>query len=584
MSGPFVPFSVARGKWVRASCARWPMESRKASPTSVISLSPLRKRVALAALGGIGLACSFETLNWAGLAWISPAVWLLCGMGQNERERLLIGFCGGLGFYLPALHWLRHIPYPVTPYLGWLALAAYLSLYPAVWLWLCWRLYPGRIPRDGSGGDVKSAVGAYFAVSWPVRAGWLIACAMAWVGLEMLMARLLTGFPFLLLGVSQQKVTPVIQIASVAGVCGVSFLAAWFAAGFASSCLLLIQRPARHWVWAQEIGAPGLAVAGAILFGVARIGAPSGEVRPARLALIQPSIPQTVKWDAEANKKAFQIILDLSEEAMAEQPDMVVWPEAALPGLLRFDEETHEAVTGFAVQHKVWLLIGADDAEPARDPDGDQRPDYFNSAFAVSPEGRLAAKYDKRRLVMFGEYIPLAKWLPLLKMLSPVGDGFTPGEKPVWLTPRAPRDLRVGVLICFEDIFSDLAREHADADTDFLLNVTNDGWFGSGSQQWQHAANAAFRAVENGVPIVRCANNGITCWADTRGILHETRFADGRDEHAAGYKIAEIPLPRSREPGTRTFYNRHGDWFGWGCLAATLALLALRMRRRSQAE
>ncbi len=552
--------------------------------------SPLRKRLALAFVAGVGLATAFQTLNWSGMAWITPAVWLLCGLGRTGRERFLIGLAGGLGFYVPAVHWLRFIPYPVAPYIGWVALSIYLSLYPAAWLWICWRIFPDRSAAGYSEPetDLKQLVEKFFAIPWAARARWLLTCAMVWVALEMLMARALTGFPFLLLGVSQQQVTPLIQIASIAGVYGVSFLVVWFSCGIAASILLLVHRPAKHWVWAAEIGLPAALVGGAVVFGVGRIGAPAqgadaGDEPPWSIALIQPSIPQTVKWDKEANQEAFQIILDLSGEAMAESPDIVVWPEAALPKLLRYDEDTHARVTGFAIRHQVWLLIGADDAEPGEGPEGNENPIFFNSAFAVSPQGRLAAQYNKRRLVMFGEYVPLSRWLPFLRMFSPVGNGFTPGEEPVWFETRAPHNLRVAPLICFEDIFSDLAREHVDEDTDFLLNVTNDGWFGAGSQQWQHAANAAFRAVENGVPIVRCANNGISCWADEFGILRETGFADGRSEYAAGYKIVKLPRRRPESRPARTFYNRHGDWFGWGCVAVSLILLIhARLRRTAK--
>ncbi len=566
------------------------MADSEKSRWSTLPESPLRKRLALAFVAGVGLAAAFQPLNWSGMAWITPAIWLLCAMGRTGRECLLIGFAGGLGCYIPAVHWLRFIPYPVTPYIGWAALSVYLALYPAVWLWLCWRLFPGGTEPDKSEPEtnLKQLVARFFAIPWSARARWLLTCAMVWVALEMLMARALTGFPFLLLGVSQQPVTPLIQIASIAGVFGVSFLVAWFGCGIAASILLLIHRPAKHWVWAAEIGLPAALVAGAVVYGVGRMGglieaAAGGIERPLRIALIQPSIPQTVKWDAEANQEAFKIILDLTEAAMADEPDIVVWPEAALPKLLRYDEETHTRVTGLAIRHKVWLFIGADDAEPGEGPEGDKNPIFFNSAFAVSPQGKLTAQYNKRRLVMFGEYVPLSRWLPFMRMFSPVGSGFTPGEEPVWFETRAPLNLRVGPLICFEDIFSDLAREHVDADTDFLLNVTNDGWFGAGSQQWQHAANAAFRAVENGVPIIRCANNGISCWADEFGILRETGFADGRSEYAAGHKIVNVPRQRPEAWPARTFYNRHGDWFGWGCVAVSLILLIhARLRRTAQ--
>ena len=333
----------------------------------------------------------------------------------------------------------------------------------------------------------------------------------------------------------------------------------------------------------------------ALVFGGLRVGE-SNSARPSvvvdatnavgilkvRLALIQPSIPQTVKWDDDANLKAFQTILDLSAEAMEAKPDIVIWPEAALPRLLQYHEDTYKAVTGFARSHRVWMMVGAEDATPGEGPDGANNPNYFNSAFLVSPQGRLEmeSKYDKRHLVIFGEYVPLARWLPFLRMFSPVGAGFTPGAGPVWMAPAAPFDVRAAPLICFEDCLPWMAREHVDADTDFLLNLTNDGWFGASSQQWQHAANSAFRAVENGVPMVRCANNGLSCWADEFGVLHDIEFDNGQSVYASGYKLIELEFWRPRVARVQTFYNRHGDWFGWSCAFLSVALLARSLRGR----
>lgn len=554
--------------------------------------TPYRKRLALAGVAGVALACAYPKLNWAGLAWVAPAMWLVCGMGRNGRERFRIGLVGGLCFYLPALHWFRYIPYPVAPYIGWVALSAYLALYPAFWVWLCWRIFPARLVGREDEAMTPRLIELFFSVSWGARAAWILSCAVVWVATEMLIGCLLTGFPFLFLGISQQKITPMIQVASVAGVCGVSFLVVWFSVGLAAASLLLIHKPGRHWVWAKEVGLPALAVAIALFFGVQRMGEPissrfggnpSGEgVRTLRLAVVQPSIPQTVKWDDDANLKAFQIIQDLSAEAMKEKPDVVIWPEAALPKLLRYDEDTYRIVTEFARENGVWMLIGSEDAEAGEGPDGAEKPKFFNSAFVVTPEGGIdmESKYDKRHLVIFGEYVPLAKWLPFLRVFSPVGSGFAAGEEPVWMKFDETDTFRAAPLICFEDCFPGLARSHVDAETDFLINFTNDGWFGASSQQWQHAANSAFRAVENGVPMVRCANNGLSCWADEFGVLHEVEFANGQSVYGAGYKILELEFSRPRPKRTPTFYNRHGDWFGWSCVLLCLALLTQSWRRR----
>ena len=126
--------------------------------------------------------------------------------------------------------------------------------------------------------------------------------------------------------------------------------------------------------------------------------------------------------------------------------------------------------------------------------------------------------------------------------------------------------IKTSVLICFEDVFPHLARLHAQEDADFLLNLTNNGWFGESAAQWQHASSAAFRAVENRLPLVRASNNGLSCWVDSYGAMHNVYFPGSTDIYQAGFKIADVPIvPRKGS----TFYNRHGDWFGWGCVGAS---------------
>src|SRR3989440_9993303 len=134
---------------------------------------------------------------------------------------------------------------------------------------------------------------------------------------------------------------------------------------------------------------------------------------------------------------------------------------------------------------------------------------------------------------------------------------------------------KIAMLICFEDVFPQLVRHDVDADTDFVLNLTNNGWFGQGAAQWQHAVSALFRAIENGLPLVRCTNNGLTCWIDRHGRMHEVYFPGSHDIYQAGFKIAKIPLRGKDQPRARTLYNCYGDWFGWSCVAATLTALAL---------
>jgi apolipoprotein N-acyltransferase len=136
------------------------------------------------------------------------------------------------------------------------------------------------------------------------------------------------------------------------------------------------------------------------------------------------------------------------------------------------------------------------------------------------------------------------------------------------------------VLICFEDTFPHIARQELGSDTDILINITNDGWFGEGAAQWQQAATGLFRAVENHLPLVRCANNGITCWIDARGVLREIFRNDTGNVYGQGFLTAEIPLTSESATHGQTFYTRHGDWFGWICVGVGAVLLTARIAKR----
>lgn len=540
---------------------------------SILKLATHQQRFACATVAGLLLTLAFPEFNLAALAWVAPGFLLLATAGTTPRDAFRIGYAAGLAHYLSSLCWLLLIPFPQMAWLAWLALSAYCALYPALWTWLCWKLVPmadSNSPEKNAASRV-ACCGSILLVSWCRRQLWLLSCAAAWVALELTRGWLLTGFPWNYLGVSHYQTLPLAQIASVTGVLGLSFLLVWFSAALLCTGVSIIRRPTERWVWFGEIFCPMAALMLVVGWGFVRLSRTESEVRHLRVALVQPSIPQKIKFNPEENAKAFQRVLDLSKMALATKPDLLIWPEAVVPGFLRFDEKLLTAVTGLARTNNVWILLGADDA--ARRQAHFEEADYFNSAFLIAPDGRLAGKYDKRHLVIFGEYVPLAKWLPFLKWLTPIGAGFTPGTEPGRLELAHPvHGATLAPLICFEDLFPRFARESA-AGADILMNLTNDGWFGRGAQQWQHAANAAFRAIETGRPLVRCANNGLTCWVDVHGRLHETHFGDSPDVYAAGFKTARIPIG----PRVKTFYQRHGDWFGWSCVAATfLAWLVAR--------
>ena len=539
----------------------------------------------LALFAGLLLATAFPGLNLAGFAWIAPALLLFAARGQSGADSFRTGYVSGLVFWLASLYWLLLIPVAGFPILGWLALSAYLALFSGTWVWFMNRT---QAPNG-------------MHATWSARTLWAVGGAAAWVTLELFRGWFLTGFPWNFLGVSQFKLVPLIQLASLTGVYGVSFLIVWFSLSLWSAARLIWQEPTRRFVWQAEIALPLLTVMAAFIWGFFTVnydGPPAENF--ARVTVVQPSVPITVIWNATpaTDARRFQALLAQSDQALAASPaDLIIWPESGVPDL---DKEVYQAIVQFARSHHVSIVMNGEDAEVHAN-----GTDYFNAALLLNPAGELIRPiYHKRRLVIFGEYIPLVRWLPFIKWFTPISGGWTPGDRPVQFAvtrAKSPDDaggkvinlvspdgqsapgprngFRTAPLICFEDAFPSLGRSATDDDTDFLVNLTNDGWFGGGPEQWQHAAAAIFRAVENGRPLVRCANNGISCLIDRHGRV--TRLLTGPDGnvHGPGARTWEVPLPD--RPAT-TWYHQHGDRFGWACVALTLLALARTSFRKSQ--
>ncbi len=505
---------------------------------------------------------------------------LLAALGKRGKEAFRIGYVAGVAHYLASLYWLLLIPVAWFPILGWAALSAFLALYPAVWVWLCWKLFPVKLTGEGPASTLENWGEQFLSVPWARRLIWALSGAALWVALEMTVSRFLSGFPWNLLGSSQYRMAPLIQIASITGIYGVSFLLVWTSLSLLAAGMVVIRRPSKRSAWVGEIILPLLAVTALYVSGYQKLLRPEPKGPELTVALVQPSIPQTLILNPEENSYRFKQLLELSEQAAKAKPDLMIWPEAAMPKKLRYDDETREAVTSLARRHKVWMIVGSDDMEPRRQAARENEVDYFNSSFLVSSAGVLAQRYNKRNLVIFGEYIPLLDWLPFLKYVTPIDGGFTAGDQ---MVPFELKDLKVkiSVLICFEDVFPHLAREYVSDDTDFLVNLTNNGWFGEGAAQWQHAAAAIFRAVENGVPLVRCSNNGLTCWVDAHGRLRQV-FEDGKQGiYGPGFMIARIPVLAPGKKRAPTYYRLHGDVFGWGCVGFVLLQL-IRVRAENR--
>jgi apolipoprotein N-acyltransferase len=394
--------------------------------------------------------------------------------------------------------------------------------------------------------------------------------------MELTVARFWWGFPWNPLGSSQYRLLPLIQLASVTGVNGISLIVVWVSVAFWSAAWVMWQARPKASCLATELALPLVVLGGVLLFGYARLSAPEPLGGSLKVALVQPAIPQSIIWDVNERTNRLNKLVELSQAAFAHHPDLLVWPEAALPpNLVGRNRDTQDLITSLVRTGGVWMVFGGIDTAPRRDgTDGVHR---FNTAFFIDPAGDLISRYFKRHLVVFGEYMPAVRWLPFLRHLRDTGGGLTAGLGPVTFEMRRSR-ARFSPLICYEDVFPRETRESVNADTDFLLNLTNNGWFGASAAQWQHAICALFRAVENGVPLVRCTNNGLTCWVDTRGRMHDVYFPGSTDIYQAGFKIVQVPLRGHEARSHRTIYHRYGDWFGWTCVGIVLSAQAWSCR------
>ncbi len=523
-------------------------------------------RLALALGGGLAMDLAFPNWDVAGLGWIGPGLLLVAGLGCSSKAAFGYGFAGGVAFFLGSLSWLLRIPAPAGAVAAWVLLGLYCSLYPGIWVCLAVKALP-MAPETGR----YPALASLGGLSWTRRTVWCLWCATLWVGLEMARGRFLTGFPWNFLGTSQFKMLPIIQLAAWTGVYGISFLMVWFSAAALGAVGVFARNPARNRPWAAEMILPLLTVSVITALGFNRMArgatektAPDG--RPGlKLAMIQPAIPQTLIWDRAGEGARFQKLLSMSETALAGRPDVLIWPEGVMPP---WTLENFNAITNLAATHKVWIILAADDGEQTRE--GNK---YYNAAFLFGPNGRFITTYRKQRLVIFGEYIPLVRWLPFIRHFTPIQGGYEAGDRAGEFRLSEP-EARLGVFICFEDAFPDATRAFVKPATDILLNLTNDGWFGEGDEQWQHAAMSVFRAVENGVRLVRSTNNGVTCWIDEWGRVRRFLAEQGRI-YNPGIFTAEIPISpgSARRP---TYYNRQGDAFGWLCLGLSAAWAARR--------
>jgi apolipoprotein N-acyltransferase len=493
----------------------------------------------LSFLSGLVLAFSFPRPDLACLAWFALVPLFLF---MHERP-FRSGFVAGVGFFGPVLYWLNIVMttygkmHPVFSVVAFLLLVGYLSLFFAAATWAACRL--------------RERLGLSPLLTLPVL----------WVALEFLRSFLLSGFPWASLGYSQQSHLALIQSVDLCGVYGLSFLLVLVNATLAGTVLALTRRSLPTLPW------KGLAVAAVFFaanlgYGYFRLEQDlDGRERTLSVAMVQGNIDQSAKWRPANQQSTVSTYRDLSlAAARANKTDLLIWPESATPFYFQDGGPLSDAVVATARTTDAWLLFGSPAYEFVN-----RRPRYLNSAFLLSGDGQLLGRSDKAHLVPFGEYVPLGKYLPFIdKLVVGIGD-FSPGT----VSPLPMNGAEVGVLVCYEAIFPELAREWVHQGSDLLVNITNDAWFGRSSAPYQHLAMTRFRAIENRIWIARAANTGISAFIAPSG-----RITAQSPIFKSLYLQGEVGL------GARpTLYTRFGDVFPVLFLLLSVVWLVKTRRR-----
>jgi len=458
------------------------------------------------------LILSFPNFNLSYLAFIGFVPLFFAIENKSPKKAFLISYICGFLFYLGVLYWLYHVTI-----IGLIILCLYLAIYFGIF-----GLFTLHVTR--------------YTLHKPVLLQ-LFTIPASWVFLEYIQAHLFTGFGWALLGYSQYKNIPLIQIADFSGVYGVSFVIMMvnyaFYRAFKKSFL--------------EVAVAVMVLAAVFGYGIIMENSeePGKDIR---VSVIQGNIPQELKWDPEAAEMIINKYASLTKMASLEKADLIIWPETSFPGFFEIDKEMTDEVLSLAKAIKTPILIGAntEDPSPFPLPEGERVRvrGYFNSAVLISRRGNSVARYDKIHLVPFGEYVPFSNSLPFLHslVLGELGE-FTPGNefKAFSLQPSAfSQRIKFSVLICFEDIFPELARRFVRNGARFLVVITNDAWYGRSGAAYQHAANSVFRAIENRVPVVRCANTGYSCFIDSKGRIYDSVEEKNSHLFITGYKTSLV--------------------------------------------
>jgi len=561
--------------------------------------------VLLALASGVALTFAFPKANVGLMAWLWMvpllyALWRSRPPGITTRYKrpgwrgFGLGYLAGLAFFIPNLAWVRHSSRVIggakdLEWMGWgvelmgigavVGLSFYLSLYWGLWGAFAATIGKPRISRDGK--PMEGDSGALFSVSLEsLRSAFL--CAAAWVACEWLRGMIFTGFGWNGLGVSLQKNITLIQSADLVGVTGLSFLPVFVMCIAYNTVLRFRQEIATSRVrpHADFFCAVLLMIAN-FGYGVWRLAAPQGPTIPLKVLLLQTNVDQSVRWTpdptGEVTTSLYQDLGRLTQLSMiTAKPDLVVWPEAALP--MSFYDPNHIGFLNEVLAFGDYsLLTGTDIDEPMSG--------TYTGASLMRGKYDNHQLYRKIHLVPFGEFLPLRS-VPFIEMMlgSVLPGDFTRGTSTEPLVLEKPEGVQVIPLICFEDTVGRLARKFVREAPQLLVNCSNDGWFLQSEENEVHLANAIFRSIELRRPMARACNTGVTCFVDTLGrVAKADRLVDAKtgSVFTKGVLSKEMAIPKTPE---MTFYARYGDAFSLVMLVMSILAVAVRIATRKRAE
>jgi len=553
------------------------------------------------------LTASFAPINLDWIAWISLIPLLISLENKSLSDAFKIGLFAGLFHYLTLIYWIVNVLSRYGNMSLFLSLAAllllsfYLSLYMALFALIVVNFKDNMLSSFWGAGT--------------------------WVALEYARSYIMTGLPWCLLGYSQYARLPLIQITDIAGVYSISFVIVLVNFAIHNVASLIFKkkisahtigykpevtvynhnklnrkqtRPPRlkesdsgqamdppaspesrragRWRAGNghtfkrigiEIILTSFLIGLILLYGYDNLKEKADnnlKGKELRAMIVQGNIDQSLKWDLDFQEATVSIYSKLSVKSADFEPQIIIWPETALP--LFFQDISHLSKEVYKVAKitNANILFGS----PAYVKDKDNIF-YYNRAYIIS-KNRVLDYYDKVHLVPFGEYVPLKKYIPFVHRLVPAAGDFSSGKK---VKPVNSPDLRVGALICFETIFPDISRKLAGEGAELLVNLTNDAWFGRTSAPYQHLSMAVFRCVENGLPMARAANTGISAF-----ILENGKIVDKSELFMRKTLQEKIKLKHKK-----TFYSQLGDIFAILVTVVTIIkFFCLLIKRRYHYE